>query len=70
MLHSMHFPSIAMGVVFLGFGISRSLSADPPGEPLPTGTDSNLIGYSTPELTPTPGRAVKTSGFSKPVIFP
>jgi len=70
MPHSKHFLSIAIGVVFLGFGVSRSLSADPPSKPLPTGTDSNSFGYSTPELTPTPGPAVKTTGFSKPVVFP
>jgi len=68
MPYGKHFLSLALSVVFLGIGASRSLSADPPSEPLPTGSVSKSIGYSTPELTPT----LEVEGVisANPTVFP
>jgi hypothetical protein len=68
MPYGKHILSLALGVVFLGMGASRSLSADPPSEPLPTGADSKSFGYSVPELTPTPEAEGAIS--ANPAVFP
>ena len=68
MPYGKHFLSLALGVIFLGIGASRSLSADPPSEPLPTGSDSKSFGYSVPELTPTP--AAEGAISADPAVFP
>jgi hypothetical protein len=66
MPHSKHFIHIVIGIVLLGMGPSRLLSADPPNEPLPTGA----IGYSTPELTPTPEASAEIAPSENPIVFP
>jgi hypothetical protein len=70
MPYGKHFLSLALGVVFLVMGASRSLSADLPSEPMPKGADSKSIGYSTPELTPTPEPAADITSFARPAVFP
>jgi hypothetical protein len=62
------FVFLALAAVVLAMGASRSLLAEPPGEPLPVGPAPTEFGYSAPEETATP--AGQGATLAKPPTFP